>query len=478
MKKYYLQGFNIPAAATLAITWSAAFSAFAATVALALCVTDANAATLAPTTAHDDIPGDATLKEIVEGAGATEALEAETKERKAADEAEAKARDEAIAAETTARKEADAALVGSLSDLSDALTAETSARATGDNNAASSIATTARDLKIHASNTANPHNVTAAQVGALTAESDPSFGTWKADTRIAAGSGSKAGFCGVAIGCSAKSANGTKGDYGTAIGYGAISYANYGVAIGSGAFVKSAGVCGIAIGSGTVTNDSATAIGDETKSFGDYSFNINAPDPSHFYFAATNAATARNLQSYLDECVPSVAEKKYPLFLVRLNEDSSAPKFSDIELKATTNNYATFESMTFFAGTAVNGLDSSGYDFTPDWCRIYILSSKVDGDVRRWRRIRNTTDLGDYKPGDFAIIVDPAMFRRGQGDGWCSDQNEELTWSFVRLGSGTEDDAEKDTDGGTSQLWRPIMPVKWYSKLPAWADQTEYGTGN
>ena len=73
-------------AATLAITWSAAFAVFAATVALALCVTDANAATLSPTTAHDDIPGDATLKEIVEGAGATEALEAEAKERKAADE--------------------------------------------------------------------------------------------------------------------------------------------------------------------------------------------------------------------------------------------------------------------------------------------------------------------------------------------------------------------------------------------------------
>ena len=73
-------------AATLAITWSAAFAVFAATAALALCVTDANAATLSPDTAHDDIPGDATLKEIVEGAGATEALEAEASARAAADE--------------------------------------------------------------------------------------------------------------------------------------------------------------------------------------------------------------------------------------------------------------------------------------------------------------------------------------------------------------------------------------------------------
>ena len=132
-------------------------------------------------------------------------------------------------------------------------------------------------------------------------ETDPSFAAWKNGTKIAAGSGSNAGLCGVAIGCSAKSANGTKGNYGTAVGYGAMSYANYGVAIGSGAFVKSAGVCGIAIGSGTVTNDSATTIGDKAKSFGDYSFNINTPDPSRFYFAATNAATARTLQSYLDE---------------------------------------------------------------------------------------------------------------------------------------------------------------------------------
>ena len=209
----------ISAVATLAITWSAAFSAFAATVALALCVTDANAATLTPTTAHDDVPGDATLKEIVEGAGATEALEAEAKERKAADEEETterkaadaalqtnivandnsiaseadarKAADEAeatergkmIAAETTARKDADAALVSSLSDLSDALTAETKSRVDADNANATAVdnEATAREnadmtlqgsidavssnLSSHVSTTSgNPHGVTAADV--------------------------------------------------------------------------------------------------------------------------------------------------------------------------------------------------------------------------------------------------------------------------------------------------------------------------
>ena len=131
----------ISAAATLAITWSAAFSAFAATVALALCVTDANAATLAPDTAHDDIPGDATLKEIVEGAGATEALEAEAKERKAADAAlqtNVTATATAISDETTARENADNALQGSIS--------------------------------AHASDTTNPHKVTAVQVGVSLAD--------------------------------------------------------------------------------------------------------------------------------------------------------------------------------------------------------------------------------------------------------------------------------------------------------------------
>ena len=170
--------------------------------------------------------------------------------------------------------------------------------------------------------------------------------------------------------------------------------------------------------------------------------------------------------------VPAVAEKKYPLFIIRLNEDSSAPKFSDIELKATTNNFAN-ESMVFYGGTSVNGNSArllSG--FVPDWFRLYVLSSEVGGDARKWTRIRNTLDLADgYKPRDVAIIVDPSMLRREQGGEWCSDQNDELVWSFVRMTDGvTDEGAETDADGKSS-LWRPAMPVRWYSKLPAWAEQ-------
>ena len=185
--------------------------------------------------------------------------------------------------------------------------------------------------------------------------------------------------------------------------------------------------------------------------------------------------------------VPAAVERKYPLFLIRLNEDSSAPKFSDIELKATTNNFARDsagdDTMVFYGGTSVNGNSArllSG--LVPDWFRLYVLSSEVGGDARKWTRIRNTLDLADgYKPRDVAIIVDPSMLRREQGGEWCSDQNDELVWSFVRMTDGvTDEGAETETnaDGKSSSLWRPTMPVRWYSKLPTWAEQAEYAPSN
>ena len=357
--------------------------------------------------------------------------------------------DSSVSAEKKAREEADSALVGSLSELSDALTAETksridadtgnakavddeaTARENADKTLQENISAVSSDLSTHVSmKSGNPHGVTAAQVGVSLADA----------TSVVT--------------------NGEEVVTNVVADVKRLTVDEASADIATQDYVDAA------------TSEAVKPILSNTN----VTFRIDGKD---LLIVGTNNTTIWN--SYYapnaGASASSASEKKYPLFIIRLNEDAASPKFSDIELKATTNNYATFESMTFFAGTAVNGLDSSDYGFTPDWCRIYILSSKVDGDVRRWRRIRNTTDLGEYKPGDFAIIVDPAMFRRGQGDGWCSDQNEELTWSFVRLGSGAEDDAEKDADG-TSQLWRPIMPVKWYSKLPAWADQDEYGAGN
>ena len=147
----------------------------------------------------------------------------------------------------------------------------------------------------------------------LTSESDSDFRAWKSGKGISAGNNSSAstlgvsigsgahtyGMASVAIGSSTSAGRSYGGDYATAIGYGSTANAIYSVGI-AGGDVKKAGTYGIAL-KGTVTNEYATTIGYAAKSFVDYSFNLNTPDPAHFYFAATNAATARTLQSYLDE---------------------------------------------------------------------------------------------------------------------------------------------------------------------------------
>ena len=159
---------------------------------------------------------------------------------------------------------------------------------------------------------------------------------------------------------------------------------------------------------------------------------------------------------------------RYPLFVIDLNPGETR-FWNHIELKATTNNYASsHDNMLYFMGTTTNGTNTDDVVFIHDWCRLFILSKRADSDIRKWVRIRNTGDLNGYAPLALAIIVDPSMFRRNQGSEWLYEDNEELIWSYVRIGI---EDAETDQDG--RPCWRPVMPVKWYWRLPKWADERE-----
>ena len=154
-------------------------------------------------------------------------------------------------------------------------------------------------LSAHASATNNPHGVTAAQLGALTAESDPAFDAWTNGTSIAIGFESSADDC-VAIGTSSKAR-----DLSVAIGETAKATGNSSVVIGCfseatnsstiviGNMAHAIGRGSIAIGHEVyVTNESCIA-------FGEF--------PSNVLFGATYGAhweldaSARSLQSYLDE---------------------------------------------------------------------------------------------------------------------------------------------------------------------------------
>jgi hypothetical protein len=160
---------------------------------------------------------------------------------------------------------------------------------------------------------------------------------------------------------------------------------------------------------------------------------------------------------------------KYPMFIIDLNPNGSN-KWFHVELKATTNNFGTagIEGMTFFCATSVNGDYSLYQGVYPDWCKLFVLDSNADSDVRRWKAISNTADLAlnNKSTGTLVIIVDPELLQRAQGTDWLYEGNDELIWSYVRIG---HFEPEKTSDN--KQRWRAIMPVRWYRQLPSWTNQ-------
>lgn len=164
--------------------------------------------------------------------------------------------------------------------------------------------------------------------------------------------------------------------------------------------------------------------------------------------------------------------RRYPMFVIDLNPDDQRI-WNHFELKASTNNFTntTSANMLFFTASTVNGVTNAEFDvgYPYDWCRLYILSGRAGGgaaDPRSWTRIRNTAELDTYAPLAVAVIVDMEMLKRGQGSEWLYEDNEEIVWSYLRIGL---DSAERDQTG--AQCWRPVSPVRWYRKLPQWAEQ-------
>lgn len=154
---------------------------------------------------------------------------------------------------------------------------------------------------------------------------------------------------------------------------------------------------------------------------------------------------------------------RYALFIIPLNPDGASPTWSDVELKGTEND---FGMLFFFTSTTCNGWQDYNYSGVQiDWCRLYVLTTVTGTDARNWTRIRSTVDLGSYQPKDIAVIVDAALLRRTADKDWLREDNDTLIWSYLRY---SETSPETDSQTG-SALWRPIMPVRWYSKLPSWA---------
>lgn len=172
-----------------------------------------------------------------------------------------------------------------------------------------------------------------------------------------------------------------------------------------------------------------------------------------------------------------ISEKKiYPLFIIDLNRPdyvSYSSVWTDIELKGSTNNFTSTstppDELVFWGASADN--EASWSSVTHDWFRLFVSGSDYEPNKRKWVRITNTSDLMGFHPAQLAILICPTdtdSFRRGQGADWCREDNDELIWTYIRI----SDIGYEFNPATMGPQFREVMPVKWYSKIPKWAEQT------
>lgn len=181
--------------------------------------------------------------------------------------------------------------------------------------------------------------------------------------------------------------------------------------------------------------------------------------------------------------------KTIAMFEIPINYGTDGT-FTDFELKATTNNYASasgeYVRLQFYAqseiansGISIQDAIADGKNENSSIDRMYIFettsrhsgNSGYTGDNRGYFYIKNTIDW-NFKPSTVIVLIDTSCLERHKENvpgQWLSNANEELIWSYTRYASnGGEVQREKES-GTTSVLWRPITPVKWFKEMPKWA---------
>lgn len=154
--------------------------------------------------------------------------------------------------------------------------------------------------------------------------------------------------------------------------------------------------------------------------------------------------------------------KRYAMLIVPLNWDDVQRYYTDIELKASTNNFTAargHDTLVFHCCSHLIG--------EPDWpdddMRIYVENHPDEAKKRMYTAY---TTRSDWYPTHLICIIDASMCHFTQDHSWLDADNDELVWTYAR---GTLDGNEVDDNGAI--LWRPIAPVRWFSELPAWANQ-------
>ena len=171
------------------------------------------------------------------------------------------------------------------------------------------------------------------------------------------------------------------------------------------------------------------------------------------------------LSNYVDTVVAESGPRKtVAMFIIPVNDlpGTNGP-YCCVELKCSTNNY---ENTLFYTATAWFS-DNHG-----DGSTLLLLNRSGQYDKRKyWRAPESLGDFGlatlvnDSK--SIVILVDASKMRRSDG-GWLYEFNEDAAWTWAR---GTWGGKEKNPDG--TVLWRPIVPVRWFSKMPTWSEWSE-----
>ena len=173
-------------------------------------------------------------------------------------------------------------------------------------------------------------------------------------------------------------------------------------------------------------------------------------------------------------------DKKIAMFIIDVNVGANAATntttyaFSGFELKATTNNFdlASTENvkLQFYAQSEIadTGAAPPTAGIGIDKMRMYICSDVETSETRRYTRIQNTVAISQFKLTRVVVLVDASCLIRHPEDNakWLNEDNEELIWCYHR---NRLNDNEL-IPGTDKPLWKPTMPVKWFKKVPHWAE--------
>ena len=261
---------------------------------------------------------------------------------------------------------------------------------------------------------------------------------------------------------------------GTSSIYDSVEYGDHG--IGTYNINPIGGIDGVWIGETNFAGHVASLSPNYTKALTNslYNFENNAG----YYIAVRDMAIAMGASVTNDPYAPiptptpppAATGKRYAMFIVPVNNETGG-QFVGFELKASTNNFENASSSQNILFYAQSEVANSGYSTggNIDKMKLFVCSNYGGGDFRSYKKIGNTLSW-NYELTEVVVIVDSAcLVRNPDPDGnWLDSENDELTWVYTRNRNNSP--AYEYETGAGKALWRPIAPVKWFSKLPKWAE--------